>query len=274
MPDRDDGQKEIIRTDSREESVQKDSSKTDINLFLGGELRTNPFGHNVSGDHVYRRAERIAAAVHLLTAHLPSSEPVRSHVREESMNLLAVALLLKDELRAPGSEVFKQAQGSVRKLISMTRLLGVSGFVSLQNTQTVVDALDELGALLLTSQRSSLSESIDLSREDLMPRRMILTEETLVLERRSRKHRAPKKGAVIKDRPIKDTRASSDTLGMRGERILDILRSGGNLGIKDIASNLPEYSEKMIQRELVALVATGKVFKSGAKRWSRYSVTR
>lgn len=53
---------------------------------------------------------------------------------------------------------------------------------------------------------------------------------------------------------------------------MDILKFGGILGIKDIASNLPQYSEKMIQRELASLVQKGFVQKTGAKRWSRYQV--
>jgi DNA-binding HxlR family transcriptional regulator len=50
-----------------------------------------------------------------------------------------------------------------------------------------------------------------------------------------------------------------------------VLRSQGELGIKDVVSNLPEYSEKMIQRELAELVAAGRVKKTGLKRWSRYT---
>jgi DNA-binding HxlR family transcriptional regulator len=40
----------------------------------------------------------------------------------------------------------------------------------------------------------------------------------------------------------------------------------------EYAYNLPEFSEKMIQRELAALVQEGVVMKQGEKRWSRYSL--
>ena len=53
---------------------------------------------------------------------------------------------------------------------------------------------------------------------------------------------------------------------------MDILRLGGTLGIKDISANLPQYSEKMIQRELADLVLANKINKTGEKRWSRYQV--
>ena len=86
---------------------------------------------------------------------------------------------------------------------------------------------------------------------------------------------------VIKDRAsIKDTSGVSDNvsfrkgLHVREESIIGVLRSGGELGIRDIAANLPEYSEKMIQRHLVDLIEAGKVKKVGLKRWSRYSLIK
>lgn len=272
MPDRTEHQKEVIRTDSSSETHVTDAYKTDIGIFLDQTLRTNPFGHNLSGGHVYKRAERIAAAIHLLTAHIPSDEPVRERVREESITLLHLALELRSELRALGSEIFKKTQASIRTLISLARLLGISGFASVQNTQILVDALDELGNLLLTSQRSALSEDTPLTRDELMPRRGEFSGDVAPTPKsRHPSGPADKKRRSIKDN-VKDAGGLSHSVGMRAERILDILRSGGTLGIRDIASNLPEYSEKMIQRELAILVSMGKVNKIGAKRWSKYSV--
>ncbi len=277
MPDRKDPKKDVIRTDSSSEAIVKDTRyKTDIGLFLDQTLRTNPFGQNLSGEHVYRRAERVAAALHILTRHVTSDEPVRGLVRKESIALLNLSLGLRSELRAHGSEIFKRTRSSIRKLISLVRLLGVSGFASVQNTQILVDALDELGNVLLTSERSALAEETPLSREDLMPRRLESLQGSAVLgrEKISREPgNAGKRKQSPKSNVIKDIEGGISHPGIRSERILDILRSGGTLGIKDIASNLPEYSEKMIQRELALLSSIGKVVKTGAKRWSKYAVS-
>ena len=51
-----------------------------------------------------------------------------------------------------------------------------------------------------------------------------------------------------------------------------ILRAGTDFNIRDIAANLPEYSEKTIQREIATLVERGLVRRTGLKRWSRYSI--
>jgi DeoR/GlpR family transcriptional regulator of sugar metabolism len=46
-----------------------------------------------------------------------------------------------------------------------------------------------------------------------------------------------------------------------------------DVSIKDISLVLTDCSEKTIQRELNSLVLKGQLKKTGAKRWSRYSIT-
>lgn len=145
-------------------------------------------------------------------------------------------------------------------------MLAVSGLLSGQNAQVIIEALDELGNFANVSKRSPLSEGVVFSKDDLLDIGVSDIKD-------------------IKDsRKIKDTNTKMDTPAMtdarpihkdtsvRKQGILEVLRSGRELGIRDIAANLPEYSEKMIQRELLSLVLEGKVKKLGFKRWSRYSM--
>ena len=53
--------------------------------------------------------------------------------------------------------------------------------------------------------------------------------------------------------------------------ILNFLKIGVWLSIKDIAKNLPDFSGKTVQRELNTLTDTGLVKKTGERRWSRYA---
>ena len=114
----------------------------------------------------------------------------------------------------------------------------------------------------------------------------VRTSWTLVPYNRSKSRRVVKDTHGASD-TIKDTAHISDnakvsntksnsngTSGSRVQNILEILRVGGSLGIRDIASNLPEYSEKMIQRELLGMVARGQIRKIGLKRWSKYSLAQ
>jgi hypothetical protein len=124
--------------------------------------------------------------------------------------------------------------------------------------------------LIVISQRSTLAEQVSFSRDDLIPpvQAIYRTSTGRNIERAVSK---PKAHNIVKDTNVhKNTKQSDEG---RSGRILDILRMGGELGIKDIATNLPQYSEKMIQRELAELVESKLVLKVGEKRWSRYRVS-
>jgi hypothetical protein len=249
--------------------TQKDSQRTDgIIKFLDYQtLKSNPFGENRVGERLYRRSERIASAIVLLTNHLDANDPLCLQSRISALDILSKVIAIRDEMRSSNSTGVSDLKISVRKTISLVRLLAVSGYISIQNAEIVVEALDELLAFLNASRRSSLSESVSISREDLIDvREKSRFPEPHMIDRSSR------------EKEVKDTISSqaspekaSLSVSSRTQAILEVLRSHGEMGIRDVASNLPEYSEKMIQRELAELVAGGRVKKSGLKRWSRYT---
>ncbi len=255
----------------------KDTQRTEsLSRFIEQHsVRTNPFGENRAADRAYRRAERIAAGLHLLTNHLSQEEPSRGRVRSIATGLLDDALAMRDEMRSTNSQAVAGFLSKVRYLISLVRIMAVSGHVSQANASVVIEALDELGGFVVASQRSILSENVSLTREDLTDVRATSFRIP---------HASPVKDASnTKDtgdsRKISDANETSvaqgETIGTmsgRVQSILEILKVGGSLGIKDISANLPEYSEKMIQRELLDLVSRGAVRKTGLKRWSRYSL--
>lgn len=252
---------QIITPDSAKDT--KDISNI-LSVLDNHPIRTNPFGANVSGDNSYKRAERIIAALHLITNHVPGTEPLRISVRKNGLDLLNVLLELRAGFRTPASEKGQEALAVIRELVSLVRFLSVAGYISTTNASAVTEALDELGNLIVTSQRSVLSEQLTLSREDLTP------------PAREEAHGDSVPRAAR--RPLHRTRTGLNkaspgmSAGMRSDQIMDILKLGGLLSIKDIVANVPQYSEKMVQRTLAELTKTGRVRKVGAKRWSRYEI--
>lgn len=258
---------------------QKDTQKFEgIVKFVDSQsTKTNPFGENRVGERAYRRSERISAALFLLTSHLSDNEPLKSRVREASLSLLSDVLALRDEMRSFNSERITALKVSIRELISLCRILAVSGFVSFQNAAVISEALDELSGFLLASQRSTLSETASFSREDFIDVR-----EASAPASRAVRELSHKGDSLVKDVSFSETNSVPDkqdeskrrdkNTSARTSAILEVLRVGGSLGIRDVASNLPEFSEKMIQRELADLVQKGVVTKTGLKRWSRYAL--
>lgn len=231
--------------------------------------RTTPFGKNTLGDNAYRRAERIAAAIHLLTDHIDESEPLRIEVRRLATGVLASILELRRGFRSSGGEAIATAQAQISHIVSLLRILTVVGIVSTANAEILIGGLGDLSALF-ESQRVSMSEDVSLSKEDLMPRsRMILAARGNYSEKqRFEKDINVKDSLNVSDRKIARTEMSFN----KSNGVLMFLKKGDKYGIKDIASQMPEYSEKTIQRMLSELVSKGIVRKEGDKRWSKYSL--
>lgn len=253
----------------------KDARKDQMVRILGNRtLRVQPFGANASAERAYQRAERISAAIYLATNHISSREPALEDVRQGSLDLLSAILVLREGMRNPESFASRDAHALLRKLISCIRLLAVAGHMSVQNADTLVEALDELGNFLTASQRTSLSEGVSFDKADFFE----LDHVPLSRSLSDRKVRTTHQRLSIKDKESLPQGNVSNKRGadalQRSERIARILGDQGQLGIKDIVASLPEYSEKMIQRELKALVEGGRVKKAGAKRWSLYSLVQ
>jgi hypothetical protein len=63
-----------------------------------------------------------------------------------------------------------------------------------------------------------------------------------------------------------------DVKNDRQTLILSTIRSKGESSIKDLTDVIKGCSEKTIQRELISLVGSGDLFKTGERRWSRYTI--
>jgi len=249
--------------------TKKDIQKTEnVSHFVDKQtIKTQAFGDNKMGERAYRRSERLVAAIYLLTNHIEPDEPIRRIIRERSAVLLSEVLEIRDELRTVGSQKNYSIAASIRQLISLVRILAVSGFVSFENADILTDALDDLGSFMDTSRRSVLSESVRFSREDLMDVRESIKD---IKDMRNIKDTENVKDTASEPIHVRDQKDSG--INRRMEAIMEVLRGGATLGIKEIAVNLPEYSEKMIQRELADLIALGRVTKVGFRRWSKYAL--
>lgn len=235
-------------------------------FFDSPDTHADPFGVSRSYDRAYRRAERIVAAVFLATKHLPNSEPLSVSARIAATKILELLISFQGASVDNDSAYSISIRASVRYLISLLRMLTVSGFVSMKNTGVLTGALDELCSFLESAQHSSFSEATSFSRDDFrdVDRDTVMD----IKDKRTLKDSTRERHGSH----VSNISATGREPNVRSQNILGILRSGREFGIADIASNLPEYSKKMIQRELADLVVAGKVKREGLKRWSRYSI--
>jgi len=240
--------------------VQRDTPTTQsVSAFFESQPSVTSLSLNQSVERLYRRSERIVAALFLATNHISPNESLRLSTRSASLQLLEEALALRHEMRASQSRHASAFRASARYLVSLLRMLTIAGFLSNQNATILIEALDELGNFLRTAQSSALSENVSFSKQDFLDTSVRAVSDI-------------KDITSVKDKVTMSDIATKRTLDVRKQNILELLRTGGELAITDIASNLPEYSSKTIQRDLGELIVAGQVKRTGLKRWSRYSI--
>lgn len=242
------------------------------------QVKTNPFTDNLSGEQAYSRTERIVSALYLVTNHVPETEPVRKKLRGIGHSMLEQVLALRSGFRSAGGERVGDLLTSVREAISLVRMLYLAGYLSPQNSDILVTALDEVGQFFTTAQSSTLADPLHFTRGDFVSGEPMAGASSDTRGTRPSTHAASSRRVTPAVKGQKRTRpmgtgAKTEMHGERRQLIKDILRKSGPIGIKDIASQMVGCSEKTVQRELAVLVSNGDVIKEGSKRWSTYHLS-
>ena len=258
---------------------------------------------------LYKKSERVASALYLLSNLFSDSEPIKWQFRDAATGIISSNLsLLSDSLSRP-EILFKLSLDFVR-LLSLLDIAYVAGLVSEMNFTILKKELEHL---LETLNLKGLPHNVPSNKKALFDKDFFaLPEEELgpeisaanpssaghsfpspqygkrhsvhtwsdaarispgILKGQDKGHESykPKSYGTIKN--YKQGDSSDITNGPdRQSVILEILKSKNNLTIKDFALAIKNCSSKTIQRELSKLVKLGILKKEGERRWSRYSL--
>lgn len=237
-------------------------------------VAVSPFGQNRSAEIAYRKAERLVLATQLVTNFVPEHEPVRKSVRRESQRLLPNILALREGLRSAGPDAVTDVAARVRFILSLLDAMHASGYISNMNLSVLKKAYIDLVRFLRKSEDGTAAERLALTDEHFM---------SVISEPKGQEHKG--QSDSVKDKNIKDIKDTSPletkkvssvkhkkVSKSRRMAILDVVTKKSPIHIKDIKREMPEWSEKTIQRELGRLVEDGVVKKEGSKRWTMYSL--
>lgn len=224
------------------------------------------FKDNHSTVFFVSRGQKIASAIYLVTELFDEREPLKWTLRSNVLDF-----------------VFEVSQGSQ----SVSDRLGRIMFML--ETATRVRLMSEMNRDILVSETRSFlnafeSELRGKANAESRSVSDILGEvkETPQISYQSSLVSRPQRQMYIKGQsrgPIKDIHKDAlilepqkhlSTGKDRKEKITNIIREKGEITIKDIASSIPDCSEKTIQRDLVDLVLAGTIKKKGERRWTVY----
>ncbi len=233
------------------------------------------FGKNHSLAYIYKKTEKLVAAIHLVTNFVPENEPARQALRDKSVCTLSDMLVLRTGFTSSDSLTVDKVIASLCEITSLLDVLAVAGSISRMNHEVI---RNEIESVMVFLQETPDTESVG---------KTALTEDDFIMDDEY-------KGQSIKDN-IKDNKMSHTTQrtyrtqqsstgsrnststkrrtnGERREKILSVIKDKKNVSVKDISQVVTDCSEKTLQRELLALVAQGVLKKEGERRWSTYSL--
>jgi DNA-binding transcriptional ArsR family regulator len=240
--------KDIHRSAMQTSNHSLDSFVLDKGIF------SNIFEKDIKRVYIYKKAERLAKAIHLIGPAFANSPALRNRVDAVAVGLIDAATLAP----LPAREALSRELLALSSVLSIAQ---VGGLLSNMNSELIAR---EAHALL--SELAAYEE----------PRLFFEDAPSLAaLAKTAHTAHTAHTTPTLRTKPtapiIKDTKGHiSDSQRSRREAVLAVLESKGPSYIKDISTVIRDVSEKTIQRELSSLVAEGLVAREGERRWSTY----
>ncbi|MEX0930211.1 MAG: hypothetical protein WDZ79_00890 [Candidatus Paceibacterota bacterium] len=245
---------------------------------------------NSTGDSsfvfLYKKTEKIAAALYLVTDLLDHEEPLRWSLRQKVTALLDQLVSLRNVTDARAG-VKNACQNLLIDLVTQLNVAASAGLISQMNGSVLAR---ELNVLATRIDQLSADHGGEPRLEDGFFKESLKENERDIAGGSSRHgygkdllktpELSPEKsdvtvassGAGVNGGSSKSTKpAVQAKKNKRQSVILHLIKNKGEVGVKDVAEVVSNCSEKTLQRELMALVDEGVLQKTGKRRWTRYS---
>jgi DNA-binding transcriptional ArsR family regulator len=233
----------------------------------------------------YRKIENIVSAIFLVSGLIEQDLLMKNAIREHSLASLnrIVALIGKSGITV------LDLQSVASHLLHLSSLLDIafwSGQISQMNLailqKEISSTYETLNNLSFKYKNSFyINSSFFKTDSDILkdiPEKDVNNDAFVVGTKQFTQKSPVSDKGQHKRQEIKDIKKdiahgdAGENKSQRREAILALLRERSNLTVKDFTSVVTQYSEKTIQRELLALVEEGVVRKEGERRWSTYSL--
>lgn len=271
----------------------KDSSSFASNSNFSDQALKDTRSFSVS----YTKTNKLIAALYMVTDIINSTEPLRSKLRTLGAEIISDMSSIQSYERATGP-----LQNKIKEVVSFLDIASLVGMISEMNYNILRKEFLALQSAIVEAKSTDFygghaTLSGFLQEQEALPERFTVTapikDTRIPIGHVSPTHIGVQKGhdlmKVLSDRipgmslnrsvshgPSKEREKFESLKADRRKEILAIIKdNGGNLTITDIKSKakgaLMSQSEKTLQRELVSMVQSGVLEKTGEKRWSRYS---
>ena len=238
-------------------SITGDKTRQD-NFVLEKNIFSNIFEKDIRRVFIYKKAERLAKAIHLITPAFVLSPALRGRIDGIAVGLVDAAIL---------------PPASAKDRLSR-ELLTLSSILSIARTGGLLSAMN---ADLITKEAHLLLQEVAAYEEPHLFFEEVPTLAGIEREAARGAHKKQKKTVplhILQNAPRATNKGQNNEHKGQGrkETVLGVLREKGNVSIKDISRLMRGVSEKTVQRELQSLVEAGVIKKTGERRWSTYAI--
>jgi len=254
---------------------------------------------------VHKKAEKIAVATYMISNFFTAEEPMKWSLRKVSTELIKDIISLSSASLSVKDSLIRSLVSKIVELISLYEIAHRAGFISSMNFSVIKEELEKILELLNKREDNLVgtkSISFDTAFFEVPKADIELKNESVNLSKISKTQvwnptphtpnishtntphfTAPvaptsshtevrKPMSFIKDSSPVGAQAQKDIKDKRQQTILALIKKHRTLTIKGFTGVIKSCSEKTIQRELLALVASGVLKKEGERRWSTYSL--
>ena len=220
-------------------------------FVLEKSIFSNIFEKDIQRVYIYKKAERLAKAIHLITPAFANTTSLR-----DKLDSIAVGLV-DASISPPGHS----RDAFSRELLALSSVLAIA---------RATGTLSPMNATLISHEAHTLLSEVANYEE---PRLFFEESPTLAALAKSvpkSDHRTP--ASPLERARLKTAGERETTTSNRAETILSVIKDKGRVYIKDISNIVRDVSEKTLQRELRRLVDSGVIIKEGNRRWTAYSL--
>jgi hypothetical protein len=224
---------------------------------------------------VFKKTERLASAIYMVTSLFADSEPMKWTLRSKSSELVSFIVNFKDIPESGMSDFVYNAKTKILEIVSLLEISERGGLLSHMNFSILKQEFVNLSEVLShtrTSPKLVSHESISRSFFDVDSTNLSIKDKSfyaVVDHSHQSGFSAGSRTGVLKDTVLPKSEFKRSN---RQNIILGLLKKKKELTIKDIAQVIKDCSEKTIQRELISFMAAGVLKRTGERRWSKYSL--
>lgn len=208
--------------------------------------------------YVSQKCNRLASALYAVTRFLAHDEPLKSKIRNLALSLSEIAR------RPPQGSAYADLSNLLTQIRDKLTIARDGGLLSSMNHQVLANEISNLQDRLRDGE---LSYGPRINRD-------YFELEHSLPDTAGRNKSTTRSSNSVQANDQTDTGTSSSPMSAKDKRrqkILDLFEDADEITVNDVTEVINGYSTKTIQRDLKALVKSGKLEKHGKRRWTSYT---